>query len=273
MSNSEIEVWRAEAEAIPEEKARLGMPMSVLTSEAVNVAAFVKERWEPETDATTGQVKTPGLKQAQKKHEKGIALKKSLENDILSLQKAVQEAQVLFLLKARGSRGSSTVAERGVFVLAELKNSLEWLLDDGVENEDDEALANVVAEHADDGDNLDDLAQALDDFGALAATHRDGLAELGTFDVALIDEARQLASDLRQPELRGGDKDALRAAVAARLLRDQLAVLLQQRINRVRAAARHVFRHHPKILREVTSSYQRTRRAAARRKQATPTEG
>jgi hypothetical protein len=270
MSTSEIDIWRAEAEAIPEDKARLGMPMSVLTSEAVNVAAFVKERWEPETDPSTKKITVPGLKQAQKKNDKGVALKKSLESDILSLQKATQEAQVLFLLQSRGKRGDGHDAERSVFVLSEIKNALDWLFDDGIEDENDEALSNVVAEHEDDGDNLDDLAQALDDFGALASVHREGLSELGTFDVALIDEAIQLASDLRQPDLRG-DQDAARAATAARLLRDRLATLLQRRMARVRAAARHVFRHHPKILREVTSNYQRTRRAAARRKKNNPT--
>jgi hypothetical protein len=257
MSTSEIDIWRAEAEAIPEDKARLGMPMSVLTSEAVNVASFVRERWEPETDPSTKKITVPGLKQAQKKNDKGIALKKSLESDILSLQKATQEAQVLFLLQSRGKRGDGHDVERSVFVLSEIKNALDWLFDDGVEDENDEALSNVVAEHADDGDNLDDLAQALDDFGALASVHREGLSELGTFDVALI--------DLR------GDQDAARTATAARLLRDRLATLLQRRMARVRAAARHVFRHHPKILREVTSNYQRTRRAAARRKQNNPT--
>lgn len=265
MSENEIEVWRAEAEAIPEDKARLGMPMSVLTSEAVQVAAFVRDRWEPEVDPATKQIKTPGLKQAQKKSEKGIALKKSLEGDILSLERATQQAQVAFLLQSRGERGSGPLADRGVFVLAEIKNSLEWLFDDGVQNEDDEALSAVEAQHSDDGDNLDDLAQALDDFGALASAHREGLSELGTFDVALIDEALKLASDLRNPGLRG-DKDAAHASTSARLLRDRLASLLLLRLSRVRAAARHVFRHHPRILRDVTSSYQRSRRAAARKK-------
>lgn len=266
MSTSEIEVWRAEAEAVPEDKARLGMPMSVLTSEAVNVAAFVREHWEPVVDPVTKEVKVPGLRQAVKKGEKGIALKKSLEQDILSLQRATQEGQVQFLLMSRGGKSDGQAAERGVFVLAEIKNSLEWLLDDGVQDEKDEALENVTEEHADDGDNLDDLAQALDDYGALAGANREGLAALETFDVALIDEATKLAATLRQPEQRG-DKEAARAATEARVLRDRLATLLQQRMGRVRAAARHVYRHHPKLLREVTSSYQRTKRAAARRKQ------
>ena len=47
--------------------------------------------------------------------------------------------------------------------------------------------------------------------------------------------------------------------------RNRLAALLVRRMNRVRAAARFVFRNHSDIVREVTSTYERRRRAARRR--------
>jgi hypothetical protein len=44
--------------------------------------------------------------------------------------------------------------------------------------------------------------------------------------------------------------------------------MLMERMNTVRSAAQFVFRNHPSIVREVTSAYERRRRAAQRRKDA-----
>jgi hypothetical protein len=52
---------------------------------------------------------------------------------------------------------------------------------------------------------------------------------------------------------------------AAKLLRDRMANLLQDKISFVRSAARFVFRSDPDIIKEVTSSYERRKRAASRR--------
>jgi hypothetical protein len=57
-----------------------------------------------------------------------------------------------------------------------------------------------------------------------------------------------------------------RGGEASELLkkRNQHTAVLLERMGRVRAAARYVFRHHPEILRQATSAYQQRRRAAAR---------
>ena len=83
--------------------------------------------------------------------------------------------------------------ERGAFVLSEITSALEFLFDDGIENEDDAALAATKAAHADDPSTADALALALDDYAALAASHKKELEGLGGFDAALIGEAHAIA--------------------------------------------------------------------------------
>ncbi|WP_437939441.1 hypothetical protein [Sorangium sp. So ce341] len=61
-----------------------------------------------------------------------------------------------------------------------------------------------------------------------------------------------------------------RQAQEALLLRNKLAALLVERMGLVRSAARFVFRSQPEIVREVTSAYERRKRAAARRSKAQP---
>ena len=93
-------------------------------------------------------------------------------------------------------------------------------------------------------------------------------ALLGGFDAALIEEARALAKKLRErsaQKLVGVPPGEQRAALE---LRNRVATLLHDRMNRVRAAARFVFRHDPDLVRRVTSAYQRQRRNAANRARA-----
>jgi hypothetical protein len=49
-------------------------------------------------------------------------------------------------------------------------------------------------------------------------------------------------------------------------LRNRLVTLLEHRVSKVRRAARYVFRDHPEVVRQVTSSYERKRRVEAKRR-------
>jgi hypothetical protein len=86
---------------------------------------------------------------------------------------------------------------------------------------------------------------------------------LGGFEAAFIDEARDVAIALRErpatPAVQSED------AKAALVLRNKVLTLLWDRMSAVRSAARFVFRGQPEIIREATSTYERRRRAAARR--------
>lgn len=119
---------------------------------------------------------------------------------------------------------------------------------------------------------LDTLAAALDDYAGFAELHRSRMDGLGGFDVALIDEARERARELRERSAQRivGEPSAQREALD---LRNRMATLLYERMQTVRAAARFVFRHNPETVRRVTSAYQRQRVARHRRRQeqfATP---
>jgi len=86
---------------------------------------------------------------------------------------------------------------------------------------------------------------------------------VGEFDASLIHEATELAARLR--ELPAGPKPRSNAETRALECRNRLLLLLTRRGKRVRSAARYVFRNHPEIARQAMSSYERRRRANARR--------
>jgi len=268
MSDKDIETWAKEASAVLEEEAILTLPLSVLLSEATEVASFLRVYWEPKVEPRTKRVLRPGLKSGQKKGEQGIALTLALAEQIESLQRATQAAHGRYLMLARGEAQDHGM-ERGEFILGELKEVLNWLFDDGVEDEGDAQLARVIRAHASDGHSAAALALALVDYATLADSHRGELDGLGDFDVALIDEAQEIAASLRKLKdaQLSDDADDVKKA---RLLRDRLATLLLRHMSRVRAATRFVFRNHPEIKKLATSSYERKRRAEARRKKSDP---
>lgn len=134
---------------------------------------------------------------------------------------------------------------------------------DGSDDDGTRQLAQVQSAHAADPNTADALASALDDYAALAALYRGELDGVGGFDAALVDEAKSLSHRIRRrptaaerANQRGGDLVTLR---------DRVAAMLFQRMQRVRAAGRYVFRHHDDVAREFTSPYERTRRAARQR--------
>jgi len=158
---------------------------------------------------------------------------------------------------------------RGTQVLNDITATLEWHFYDGVETDEDVQLANIEATHKDDTASADNLAQSLNDYGTLAKPLADQLDGLGGFKASEIDEALEIADKLGQVSLTPTARSE--AARDAKLLRDQLAHLLFDRVRLVRAAARFVYRNHPEIARLATSAYERRRRAESRRAKAAGT--
>ncbi|KYF94288.1 hypothetical protein BE17_31030 [Sorangium cellulosum] len=201
----------------------------------------------------------PGLKRVKAR------LPESTGEEIVSLVYAVQEAQTKLLLLVDPVVVDH--GERARFVLDELESALEFLLDDGVEEPADAQLAAVQEFHADIGQRSSSLHQALSDYATLAESLKARLIEVDEdFDVALIAEAKELARELAAapaapPAADSEIKEATR-------IRNGLLRLLQEKIALVRKAAARVFQRNPEVLREVTSSYERRRRTAARRARA-----
>lgn len=255
-ASSAAERWAAEAQTLPDGELRLSVPLHVLLGEAVDVARFF-EKYFPSQDGKDGRPARPGLDTVVDERRKLTA---TTGQDILSLREAVQQGQTgyLFLLSPQGA----APMERGRFVVDEMTATLEWLFDDGVEDERDAQLASVGAAHEADPDSADALASELDDYATLADVYREEMDGLGGFDPAVIDEAKGLAGELR-------DRAATPVVLSeearnAQAARNRLAMLLLGRITVVRSAARFVFRQWPEIVREVTSAYERRRRASTR---------
>ena len=107
---------------------------------------------------------------------------------------AVSQAQAQYFLTF-DQKGNPM--ERGYFLLGEITATLEYLLDDGIEDEKDAQLDKIDAAHAGDPESFDALAGALDDYAAFADGHRKEMDGLGGFDAAHLDEARTVAAELR----------------------------------------------------------------------------
>lgn len=241
--------WAAEAEEVEETHNPLNVPYDVFLQEAGGAGAFVDRRWEP-----SGNL--PGLKRVRNR------LPRTTGDEIRSLVHAVQHAQTALLLIVDPE--VIHCGERARFVVDELESAIEFLLDDDVDEPADKQLAKLKEFHSQDGQRSTALAQSLRDYAALAGSLQDRLVEIDEdFDPALIQEAKALAKALAAPEQPEAPAGA--AAGAALALRNRLLHLLVRRVALVRKTAARVFAHHPAILREVTSAYERRRRAAARR--------
>ena len=227
----------------------LKVPYDIALKEAGQVAGFMIKYWEP----TAG---LPGLQQVKAR------LPQSTGDDIVSLVHATQEAQTRLLLLVDPVVVDQ--GERARAVIDDLESALEFLLDDGVEEPADAQLAALQAFHAQSGQRSSALHQTLSDYAALAASLQARLAEVDqAFDAALIGEAKSLAAKLAAaPAAPAPAQAQVKSAV---VVRTGMLALLLSKVGLVRKSAAHVFRGFPETYRQVTSTYERRKRAAARR--------
>lgn len=268
-TDAERAKYDAEAAAVPGDALGLSLPFGVFTGEALDAARFAWNRWTVTRDKATDAVVTPGLElalsRAEREGKKPARLSRAVAHEITHLVGLAQQANNQSIL-AVSAGGDNAIDERAQFIASEIEGVLDWhFSSDGVLDERDAQLAQLRDAHADDGAARDVLAQKLQDYAALADTYRDEIDDVGGFDVALIDEAFTLADTLRaqpkQPVENGRRKSAVEQ-------RNRYIAIAMRRVSLVRSAAQLVFRDHPKVIREVTSTYLRRRRAEARRAKA-----
>lgn len=254
---SPLELWTPEALKLPSDDLRLSVPFHVHLGEAADVARF-HARFFASVPASEGSPGRPGLDTVVNE-QRGLTA--STGADILSLLEATQRQHTTYLLLV--SPATAAPMQEGRFTVDEISATLEYFFDDGVEDERDAQLHAVEAATADAPESIDAMASELEAYAALGNLYRNEIDGLGGFAVKLLDRAVELAADLRsRPPV---PENLSEEARKARALRNRLATLLLGRMNAVRSAARFVFRHHPEIVRQVTSAYERRRRAAARR--------
>lgn len=253
MSRESLERWREAAAELVEVRSSFSPPIRVILGEAVDVARFTQAYWDPVKDAA-GRILRPGLALA------GAKVPPTIGVEILELQDALQTAHTHYLLTVAPNQPD--MRARAEFVLSEIAAALEWLLDDGVEDERDRQLASLKSEYSDGSASTDTLAAELSDYAELAQREAQGLDGLGGFDLSLLGEAEELAKQLRERTTTPMAAENTRRALD---LRNRVATLLVDRMTTVRAAARFIFRNQPEIAREVGSTYVRRKRASTRR--------
>lgn len=246
---SDFDKWSAAAAALGKVQNPLRIPFDIANEEAASVAGFLKRRWAVTADL-------PGMEQAKKR----VPLETG--NEITSLLFALGFAQTSLLILI--DPAAKNHGDRARFVIDELESAMEFTLDDDVEEPADAQLASIQKFHAQDGQRTSALVQSLRDNAALAETLKARLvADDSAFDVTLIPEAKKLADTMAAlPAEVAPTSDEAQQAL---LVRNQLLVLIDNRVRAIRKTAAHVFRRHPEILHEATSSYERRRRTAARR--------
>ncbi len=258
----QIDEWLPAAMALTNVNWTAKVPRWAYHEEARKVANFCTRYWAPSTFA--GRT-LPGLSSGLKA---GSILSEKTADEIRALELAAHELHHRYV-QTFDMAAPSPLA-RGDELWREIRAALVYLLDDGVDDARDVQLAKIDAAHADSPATQGAIALRLDDYARYAKEHEGALRGLGGFDVGDIDEAIALASVLRdRPNEPLATSPETRAALD---LRDRFHVLLDQRVEAVRAAARFVFRDHPEIAQNATSRYLRKQRAAQRAAQKKASE-
>lgn len=243
---------KAEAEASTKRVApsELGMPIATYMAEAHGLAAAIAEYWH-----------SPDPKEIPSLSRYSHKLPESTSAEILHLVDLVQASRD----KARGMVpvADPEVLARAKRVYHELRDAADFDADDGVEDAKDRELAALKKTHERDPSSIAELADALASFAAHAGTYKASFATIPDFDMAMLDEAARLVDTLR---LRKTSPNT-GAGMAAKV-RDVYLALLDQRIANARKVFRYAFRATPEIVREATSAYERERRRAARKPDA-----
>lgn len=242
--------WSTELAALPSDEFRSSVPLAAFLKEANTIAAFFRAHYK--ADKKTG---LPGLNEA------GPAVNASLADEIESLVDEGYKASSDYRLTVDPKADRSKL-DRAAELVDEIHAVLEFHLDDGVEDEHDARLANVVNAHKDAPESGAAFALSLEEYAELAAMYETEIDGLGGFDVKLIAEAKKLSK-----ELRGATEPAAPSAAQQGMLakRNRILQLIDARVRRVRAATKFVFRKHPEMVRSTASAYERTRRVIAKR--------
>jgi hypothetical protein len=242
------------------EEARAHAPIHVLLGEAVDVASMLAHYWEPTVEGKGKRV--PGFS--------GVAanglVTRELAEEIRELQLATAVAHSDYLVLVQ--RAAEAPLDRADFVLGEIRSTLEFVFDDGKDDDADRQLENLRAAFADSA-SQDAMALALEGYAELAGRHTAALETIEGFETGLIDEARTLAAALRQQSAAALTHTTLDEQRQALALRNRLLMLLLERVKRVRRAAGYLFRNFPAIARKFTSTYERRKRSAKRKQEDT----
>jgi len=241
-----IKRWiRAAGEMGPPEPLRISV--TDLLREADEIHKFIVSNWEEDEDR-------PGLKSA------GLEMTGETAGDVLSLRDAVEEAQKKYISILEHDLNPNEQWERGVHIMKELSIVLEWHAGCCGDDEEIKRFQDLSEKHADAYESYTSLSAALQDYGLLAKNLAADIEGLGGFSMKTIDEAMDVS--YRLLDVQNYPVYATEKARKALRLRDQLAQLLMERMDIVRAAARLVYRNNPDIYRRIAPVRESRKRTA-----------
>lgn len=242
----------AEADGIddPLKPSDLGMPLAVYLAEAYGVAATLAKYWH-----SPDPTRWPSLSAFASRLPEATIAELVYLVDRVQLSRDAARSLVM--------RADAAMLERVSFVYRELRAAArfdaELEADPEARAEKEHRLAVLEASHEADPGSHATLADALGAFGAYAREFEAAFSAIPGLDPDILGEAARLTDALRIRHVR----DDLAAKLAART-RDAYVTLLQRRVTTARKVFRYAYRAYPAIPREVTSTYERSRKRRAR---------
>lgn len=250
--------WMAPAQQQEQTENPLNLPVEVALQEAVRAAFFLKNRWIPEG-------KLPGFGSLP-----GFSL--SMVDELLSLVRAIQEAQFFIYVEEESSPKEDEPPEKRIKeLLSYMGAALAYLLTGPLPELEAERIKKIQGLPEQKKQDAASLSLLLRLYIGVCGSLQKQLSGLGeSFDLSLIEEARAQLAALEQRTEEGRPAQPKKS----RQLYYQLLSLLQEKVGRIRAAAGFLYGNHKKILRQVTSAYDRSRRQKARQaKKKSPDKG
>ena len=228
------------------------MPLGVFLDEALGIARFVEARGK--SVRKHGELVRRGLDLAGEPELAG-----PIAHDIRALVEEIHAAHSAYEASITKSRAPELLRE-GRACLADLRATAEWLATTSKKPDHREMLRNVREPHKF-ARAIDAVALALEDFARLVAelTGRGKPLDGATPDA--LARAYRLAAALRHHASRSSARAPAHDALQAR---NALIAKLMERVRRVRAAARYVWRNEPEVVRQVTSAYERAKKRKPR---------
>lgn len=256
--------WVPIAKAIPGEvRVILGAPRAIFLKNALQIAQRFDEFWKP-ADPELPRFAPRDESDPNKKPR----VPKEISDEIRSLYKAVRKADHECLMIPNPKRAQGIV-DKVLDCSDELTTVLTYVLDDGIQDEDDERFEQIKKTFPKGEVNMAVLAERLFHLVAFAYTQRpklELLAEEGDFDLNVLSEGLLLSEQLAM--IPSGPVTSSPERQAALDLRDRLLRLILDRVEIIQKEAALKYRDHPKIQKLFQDDYQRRRNLLAQKRKA-----
>ena len=232
----------------------LSMPLNVFLDEASKAAGFVDSYFEPKNGLA-------GMKSA------APLITEHTSEEILSLVEAVSKAHNTYLKNRVDKESNVGIGKKVRAWLKEMRTIMAFAFWPEPGDREKESAYRALMELNRDArtrrhTRIVELSQDVMNYLLLAQKYDRFLKGVPGYDQALLDRGKWFDENMTHV-FRGRPAPSKTAATALDQ-RKRLCTALQQRVRAVRTAAKFVFRDHPGVVKEVTSSFERTRRAKSR---------